>query len=55
MKLHFGSAAEKDGLLIDFEEMKKEYQRYENWHPVTRQIKNYTQEASNEYVSSVAQ
>lgn len=42
MKLHFGSAAEKEGLLIDFQEMKKEYQRYENWQPTTRVIKGMT-------------
>ena len=54
MKLHFGSAAEKDGLLLDFAALKREFQRYENWHPTTRTIKNYAQENSNEYVEKVA-
>ena len=54
MKLHFGAtAAQKDGLLIDFEDMKKEYQRYENWQPMSRMIKDMSQEGSNEYVESV--
>ncbi len=42
MKLHFGTAAEKEGMLLDFAAMKKEFQRYENWHPVTRTIKGYS-------------
>ena len=55
MKLHFGSAAEKEGMLLDFESMKKEYQRYENWQPATRMIKSMTQDAPKEYVESVTQ
>ena len=55
MKLHFGSAAEKEGMLLDFDAMKREYQRYENWHPTTRLIKNISQEAPTEYVESVTQ
>jgi hypothetical protein len=33
MKLHFGSAAEQEGLLLDFEAQKREYGRYERWNP----------------------
>jgi hypothetical protein len=53
MKLHFGSTAEKEGLLIDFQEMKREYQRYENWQPTTRIIKGMTQEPLNDHVESM--
>ena len=43
MKLHFGSTAEKEGMLLDFAALKKEYNRYENWHPVTRHVKELAQ------------
>lgn len=36
MKLHFGSIAEKEDMLLDFKEMKKEFQRYEKWNPQNR-------------------
>jgi hypothetical protein len=56
MNLHFGATTvEREGLGLNFDEMKKEYQRYENWHPLTRQIKGMSNEVSNDYVSSVAQ
>ena len=55
MKLHFGSAAEKEALLIDFQDMKKEYQRYENWHPMSRLIKDMQQDAPSEYVDQMTQ
>ena len=55
MKLHFGSTAEQEGLLINFQEMKKEYQRYENWQPMVRLIKDMSKEGSNEYVETVTQ
>ena len=44
MKAHFGSTAEKEHLLMDFAEMKKEYERYEKWHPLNRIKKDYEQE-----------
>lgn len=53
MKLHFGSTAEKEGMLIDFEEMKKEYQRYENWHPLTRMYKEKAQSQMQSVTSSL--
>ena len=37
MQAHFGqSAKEIDGLQFDFDALKHEYQRYEQWHPRTR-------------------
>ena len=34
MKAHFGpAAATTDGLSFDFDKLKREYQRYETWHP----------------------
>lgn len=53
MKLHFGSSAEKDGMLMDFGELKKEYQRYENWHPLTRMYKEKAQANTNDFVQTV--
>jgi hypothetical protein len=53
MKLHFGSTAEKDSMLLDFAAMKREYQRYENWHPMTRHYKEMVEPATNDYISSV--
>ncbi len=53
MKLHFGSTAEKEGMLLDFAAMKREYQRYENWHPMIRHYKEMAQPVTNEYISSV--
>ena len=50
MKLHFGSTAEKEGMLINFDEMKNEYQRYENWHPLTRMYKEKAQANTNDFV-----
>ena len=53
MKLHFGSTAEKEGMLLDFAALKREYQRYENWHPLTRAYKEKAQPHTNEYVQTV--
>ena len=53
MKLHFGSTAEKEGMILDFNALKKEYQRYENWHPLTRMYKEKAEANTNEYVQSV--
>ena len=56
MKLHFGaSTAEKDGLLLDFQAMRKEYQRYENWQPTARLVKDMSTDAPHDYVESMTQ
>lgn len=55
MKLHFGSGAEKAGLLMDFDAMKREYQRYERWNPTNRLLKEYTEIYSDSYVEGVTQ
>ncbi len=39
MKLHFGSTAESEGLLLDFAALKREYQRYEKWSPIMRNFR----------------
>ena len=37
MQAHFGPAAQQvDGLQFDMDALKKEYQRYEQWHPKAR-------------------
>ena len=46
MKMHFGSLAEKEGMLMDFGAMKKEYQRYERWSPALRNFKDIRNENS---------
>jgi hypothetical protein len=53
MKLHFGSTAEKEGMQMNFGEMKQEYQRYENWHPLTRLYKEKTQANGNDFVQTM--
>ena len=55
MKLHFGSVAEKEGMLISFEDLKREYQRYENWTPMGRAIKEFSSSNSADHVQSVTQ
>ena len=36
MQAHFGKAAQStDGLQFDFDQLKREYQNYERWHPKT--------------------
>ena len=40
MNLHFGATvAEKEGLYMNFGQLKKEYQRYEDWHPAKKVLK----------------
>ena len=41
MKIHFGSKAEEDGLLMDLDWMKREYHRYEKWNPRNRLQSEY--------------
>ena len=55
MKLHFGSAAEKEDLLLDFDGMKREYQRYEKWSPLMRNFREQNSQSSNETVQSLTQ
>ena len=51
MQLHFGAKqAEKDGLLIDFQALKKEYHRYESWNPSIRNFKDVSLTNTNENV-----
>ncbi len=53
MKLHFGSQAEQEGLLLDFGALKQEYQRYERWNPKLRTMKEYASGHSAEYIDNV--
>ena len=55
MKLHFGSQAEKEGLILDFDALKREYGRYERWNPVMRNIKDFSSGASQDEVNSITQ
>ncbi len=55
IKLHFGSVAEKEGLLMDFQKMKREFQRYEKWSPEQRNFKEFAKTHTDEYVDSIAQ
>ena len=50
MKLHFGSLAEKENMLLDFEAQQREYKRYERWNPIVRNIKDFAESNTNEYV-----
>ena len=43
MKAHFGSAAaQTDGLQFDFDQLKREYQRYETWYPANAHNSKYS-------------
>ncbi len=53
MKLHFGSAAEKEGLLLDFDAMKKEYGRYEKWNPQLRNFKEFASSSTQEQINGL--
>ena len=54
MKLHFGSLADKEGMLMDIAAMKREYQRYERWNPRNRLHKEYLEEYQDDYINSVS-
>ena len=42
MDLHFGATtAQREGLYMDFEAKKAEYQNYERWNPATKVLKKY--------------
>ena len=53
MKLHFGSTAQSEGLLMDFEAMKREYQRYEKWNPMLRNMKDFADGTSADQIKGV--
>lgn len=55
MKLHFGSLAEKEGILMDVQAMKKEYQRYERWSPFMRNLKDASQQPELDHMQSLTQ
>ena len=55
MKLHFGSAAAQEGMLIDFDALKREYQRYEKWNPMVRKMKEFAQGNSPSSVQDITQ
>lgn len=55
MKLHFGSQAEKEGLTLDFEALKEEYQRYERWNPKIRTLRDFASANSSEHIDNVTQ
>ena len=55
MKLHFGSTYQKEGLALDFDEMKREYGRYEKWNPQIRHMKEVSQTTSAGSVSAITQ
>jgi len=56
MALHFGpTAAKKEGLVLDFESLKREYGRYEKWNPRLRSMKDFGHFSSQEQVEQVAQ
>jgi hypothetical protein len=53
MKLHFGSQAEKEGMLLDFAAMKREYQRYEKWNPKNRLKEEYLMNHDDSYINKI--
>ena len=55
MKLHFGSAAEKEGLVLDFDALKREYGRYERWNPQLRNFKEFAQQSTQDNINSITQ
>ena len=55
IKLHLGSSAEKEGLLLDFAAMKKEYQRYEKWNPTNRRIAQFAGTVNQDQMDHITQ
>ncbi|CDW83898.1 UNKNOWN [Stylonychia lemnae] len=55
MNLHFGKLAESENMLIDFEAMKAQYHRYENWNPHNRDIKRFSKTNTTEEAHSITQ
>ena len=55
MKLHFGSAAEKEGMLISFNQMFEEYKHYEKWNPRHKISKKFVRGKEDEEVRDITQ
>ena len=54
MMAHFGSAAKStDGLQLDFDALKNEYQRYERWHPENGLNEKYAQGFGEDKVQDI--
>ena len=54
MMLHFGDTTYKqDGLYMDFDKMKVEYQRMENWNPNRRVLSQYENGFSEDKVNDI--
>ena len=51
MDLHFGkTTAEKEGLYLDFKELKLQYQEYEKWNPMHKHLKEFEKGYEESYV-----
>ena len=56
MQAHFGPAAQRtDGLQFDFDQMKREYQNYEKWHPKSAHDEKYRSGMQEADVQSLVQ
>ena len=54
MTLHFGASnVKKHNLLVDFDEMKQEYQNYEKWHPMSRVQSEYATGVEDSKINQV--
>ena len=54
MQAHFGSLAKQtDGLQLDFDALKREYQGYEMWHPETMLNEKYAQGFNEDKVQDI--
>jgi len=53
MKLHFGSAAEDEGMLMNFDDYKAEFKRYMSWHPTNRLVAKYERQNSEEFINAM--
>ena len=54
VELHFGhQTALKNGMYINFEHMKREFQNYESWLPMNRMQQQYSQGFDNEQVDEI--
>eukprot|EP00347_Sterkiella_histriomuscorum_P017666 403348464 len=54
MKLHFGKAAESENLLLDFQKLKNQYQRYETWNPQNQAVKKIVSTPTEDKVQRIA-
>ncbi len=54
MTIHFGATvADKEGLLMDMEQMKREYNRYEMWNPAYRTLAEYKQTLKTDQINTI--